>query len=209
MRLRKVEYAEELINNKTEYIINKQDKEPLSLGKQPIHLEIGMGKGAFIHKLSNMNKDIYYVGIEKFDSVIVRALEKQIEDPQENLMLVRGDAIYLEEYFKEDKVERIYLNFSDPWPKERHAKRRLTHRNFLKRYENILVEDGEIHFKTDNIDLFMFSLEEINEYGMEILFQSFDLHNENVDNIMTEFEERYSKKGNKINKVVCKFRRKI
>lgn len=212
MRLRHVKGAKDVIAAHPNYIIDDVLHEPINLKKYfnneyPIHIEIGMGKGQFIHTLAKQNKKINYIGIEKFDSVIIRALEKQIEDPQDNLLLLRCDAMFLPALFQDIKVERIYLNFSDPWPKDRHAKRRLTHKNFLSIYEKFLSKNGELHFKTDNIGLFNYSLESLREYPMDITYKTFDLHQSDFQgNIMTEFEERYSQKGNKINKLTAQFK---
>lgn len=212
MRLRHVKGAKELIASHPSFIIDDIDHQPIELQKyfdnnNPVHIEIGMGKGKFVHTLAKLNKNINYIGIEKFDSVIVRALEKQIEDPQDNLLLLRCDAMFMPTLFQNINVERIYLNFSDPWPKDRHAKRRLTHKNFLDIYKKILSKEGELHFKTDNLGLFEFSLESLEEYPMNITYKSFDLHKSDFEgNIMTEFEERYSKLGNKINKLTAQFK---
>ena len=212
MRLRHVKGAKDLIANHSNLIFDNDREKAFNLKDYfdndfPIHIEIGMGKGKFIHTLAKTNKNINYVGIEKFDSVIVRALEKQIEDTQDNLLLLRTDASDLPDLFKDNKVERIYLTFSDPWPKDRHAKRRLTHKNFLDIYKNTLKKDGELHFKTDNDSLFEFSVESITNYPMNITFITYDLHNSEIDdNIMTEFEERFSKLGNKIKKLTATFK---
>ena len=211
MRLRHVKGAKDLIAKHSDIIFDNDKEQAFNINNYftndyPIHIEIGMGKGKFIHTLAKNHKNINYIGIEKFDSVIVRALEKQIEDKQDNLLLLRTDAQDLPELFKDTKVERIYLTFSDPWPKDRHAKRRLTHKNFLDIYKQILTKNGELHFKTDNTDLFTYSIESITNYPMDILFETNDLHKTNEENIMTEFEERFSKLGNKIKKLTAKFK---
>lgn len=211
MRLKHVPEARELIEKHTELIIDNTDNQKIDIDslfqvKQPLHIEIGMGKGRFVYELAKANPNVNYIGIEKFDSAIVYGLYKVLEEPLSNLYLLRTDASDLSVLFEENGIDRIYLNFSDPWPKERHKKRRLTHRNFLKIYQKLLVETGEIHFKTDNLDLFLYSLESMNEYGLDILYQTNDLHSETVDNIMTEFEEKFSKKGIKINKLIAKFK---
>ena len=177
--------------------------------EQPIHIEIGIGKGRFIHTLAKENPDINYIGIEKFDNVIIRALEKVIDEPFPNLKLILVDAGAIPIILKDHTVERVYLNFPDPWPKERHTKRRLTNRRFLKIYETLLTKNGEIHMKTDNQVLFDYSLEEIMFYDMELTTITRDLHNSDVDcNIMTEFEEKYSKRGNKISKLTAVYKEK-
>ena len=169
----------------------------------PVRVEIGMGKGAFIMEQARLNPDINFVGIEKYSSVLVRAVEKQNKQELSNVLFVRMEAEYIEDVFAPGEVERIYLNFSDPWPKEKNAKRRLTSGNFLKRYEVILKEGGTVEFKTDNTALFDYSLEEAAEEGWILLASTRDLHNSamNEGNVMTEYEERFSAMGNHI----CKF----
>ena len=148
--------------------------------------------------------DRNFIGIEKYSSVLIRALEKRAEIDIDNLYFIRMDAENIEEVFAKDEVSGIYLNFSDPWPKDRHAKRRLTSRQFLKRYDNILKKDGRIEFKTDNRDLFEFSLEEVAEAGWNLISHTFDLHNSDMNegNIMTEYEEKFSSIGNPIHKMI-------
>ena len=164
-----------------------------------------MGKGQFIMENARRNPDINYVGIEKFSSVLVRAIEKKenAEDKLDNLVFLRFDAEYIEEIFEKDEVDRIYLNFSDPWPKDRHAKRRLTSKEFFARYNNILTKEGKVIFKTDNRDLFDFSLEQVVEANWILVNKTYDLHNsEYVEgNIMTEYEERFVNEGIKINRM--------
>lgn len=171
----------------------------------PIHIEIGMGKGQFIMELASNNPDINYIGIEKYSSVLVRALDKRENLETDNLMFLRMDAEDIAEYFALEEVSRIYLNFSDPWPKDRHAKRRLTSSQFLARYDKILAKDGHIQFKTDNRPLFDFSLEEIKESGWIIDMYDFDLHKNGPakDNIMTEYEEKFFNQGKPICKLIC------
>ena len=170
----------------------------------PIHIEVGMGKGKFIMELAERNPEINYVGIEKFSSVLVRALQKMEEKQLTNLVFIRMDAEEIEEVFEKEEVAQIYLNFSDPWPKDRHAKRRLTSTRFLARYENILKKDGNVIFKTDNRDLFDFSLEQAKEAEWVIENYTYDLHNSeyNEGNVMTEYEEKFSKEGKPINRMV-------
>ena len=162
------------------------------------------GKGKFINQLAQENPDINYVGIEKYSSVLIRALDKLDESQAQNLLFIRGDAELICEYFDEGEVDRIYLNFSDPWPKDRHAKRRLPSKEFLRRFAQILTPDGTIEFKTDNRALFDFAVDEVEAGGFKILQITYDLHNDpvmNEGNIMTEYEERFSAKGNPI----CKY----
>lgn len=171
----------------------------------PVRIEIGMGKGMFITTLASQNPDINYVGIEKYSSVLIRAVEKQQELQLSNLKFIRMDAELINNIFGKNEVDRIYLNFSDPWPKDRHAKRRLTSKEFFARYDGILKPDGEIHFKTDNKMLFDWSLEEIVEAGWVIKEHTFDLHNSpmNEGNVMTEYETKFSEMGNPINKLIA------
>jgi tRNA (guanine-N7-)-methyltransferase len=173
----------------------------------PVRIEVGTGKGRFIMDLAAANPDINYVGIEKYSSVLLRAIQKQTELELKNVRFIRMEAEILTEVFEKGEVDRIYLNFSDPWPKERHAQRRLTSSTFLSRYDQILKEDGQLEFKTDNKDLFDFSLMELNTEGWHAEAVTFDLHNDEVmneGNIMTEYEERFSAKGNPIFKYIIK-----
>ncbi len=171
----------------------------------PIRIEIGMGKGRFIMDLARMNPQINYVGIEKYSSVLIRGIQKLEADPLPNLYFIRMEAEEITSVFAQGEADRIYLNFSDPWPKDRHAKRRLPSREFLRRYDEILVPDGVIEFKTDNHDLFQFALEELEPAGWKILQMTKDLHHNAQmmeGNVMTEYEERFSSKGNPICKYV-------
>ena len=155
--------------------------------------------------LAEQNPDINYVGIEKYSSVLLRAVQKQTERELTNVRFIRMEAEIITEVFDKGEVDRIYLNFSDPWPKERHAQRRLTSSTFLSRYNEILKEDGQLEFKTDNKDLFEFSLTELNTAGWHAQAVTFDLHHDekmNEGNIMTEYEERFSAKGNPIFKYI-------
>ncbi|MDE6220996.1 MAG: tRNA (guanosine(46)-N7)-methyltransferase TrmB [Lachnospiraceae bacterium] len=171
----------------------------------PIHIEIGMGKGRFMMELAASNPDINYIGIEKYSTVLLRAVQKMEAQELSNLRLIRMDAEEICEVFDKGEVSRIYLNFSDPWPKDRHAKRRLPSRQFLGRYHEILAADGRIEFKTDNADLFDFALEEIAPAGWKTEAVTRDLHHDEnmfVGNIMTEYEEKFSSIGNPIYKYI-------
>lgn len=173
---------------------------------RPLYIEVGMGKGRFITDLALKYPQNNYVGIEKYSSVLLRALEKREQQPElDNLLFLRMDAEELPQVFGKDEVSGIYLNFSDPWPKDRHAKRRLPSKEFLARYDQILKPDGRVEFKTDNRDLFEFALEQAKEAGWKVEAYTFDLHhNEEMvqGNIMTEYEERFSSQGNPICKMI-------
>lgn len=173
----------------------------------PIRIEVGMGKGRFIYQLAKLNPDVNYIGIEKYSSVLLRALQKMESEPLPNLFFIRMDAEEIAEVFGREEIDRIYLNFSDPWPKDRHAKRRLPSGEFLKRYDSFLKKDGILEFKTDNRDLFDFALGELDDAGWEAVQVSFDLHNDqemSAGNIMTEYEEKFSAQGNPIYKYIIK-----
>ena len=208
MRLRNVPGAREvMIEN--EYVFTEPDGMKGTWSQvfgndNPIRIEIGMGKGTFITTLAANNPDINYVGIEKYSSVLLRAVEKQDELQLPNLRFIRMDAEAICEVFGEGEVDRIYLNFSDPWPKDRHAKRRLTSRQFMARYDIILKPDGQVEFKTDNKDLFDFAISELPLAGWKEKAVTYDLHHDpvlNAGNVMTEYEEKFSAKGNPI----CKY----
>jgi len=191
----KVQNGKYIINNPKEYI-GKWSK--LFGNDNPIHIEIGMGKGKFIVEHALRNPDINYIGIEMYDSVILRAVEKTNELELDNLFLVRIDATLIEEIFDKE-IDLIYLNFSDPWPKDRHAKRRLTSPRFLARYDKIFKGSPKIIQKTDNLPLFEYSLESLREYGYNIDYVTYDLHNDKDDIITTEYEDKFSSQGIKIN----------
>ena len=172
----------------------------------PIHIEIGTGKGKFITEMAKAHPDINYIGIEAYTSVIVSALDLAIEAEIPNIKLINDNAQKLLEFFASGEVDRIYLNFSDPWPKNRHEKRRLTYKSYLEMYDQILVDGGEIHFKTDNQGLFEYSLISFSQYGLKLNAISLDLHNSDFEgNIMTEYEEKFSKKGNRIYRCEVQF----
>lgn len=172
----------------------------------PIYIEIGMGKGQFLTTLAKQNPDINYIGIEKYSSVLLRGLQKLEEEPLENIRFIRMDAETICDVFSQGEVSKIYLNFSDPWPKDRHTKRRLTSRQFFARYDKILKSEGVVEFKTDNVDLFDFSLEEVKEAHWNLDAFTRDLHHDdtmNQGNVMTEYEERFSAMGNPIHKLIA------
>jgi len=173
----------------------------------PLHIEIGMGKGRFIMELAAKNPDINYIGMEMYSSVIYRGIQKYEaeENPPRNLVFLCFDATDITEVFDTEEIDRIYLNFSDPWPKDRHAKRRLTSDRFLKKYDVILNKSGHVEFKTDNVSLFDFSIDSVKENGWNIDGLTRDLHHDDVmnkGNIMTEYEQKFSEAGNPICKLV-------
>lgn len=173
--------------------------------ENPIHIEIGMGKGKFIHTMAREHPGINYVGIEKYSSVLLRVLQKMEKEELPNLKFLRMDAEDIVKVFGPGEVDRIYLNFSDPWPKDRHAKRRLPSRQFLERYGQILKQDGQLEFKTDNRELFDFAVEELEPAGWTAQVITYDLHHDEdlmQGNVMTEYEEKFSALGNPIYKYV-------
>lgn len=178
---------------------------------KPIRIEVGMGKGQFVIEMAKRNPDVNYIGIERYDSVLLRAIQKleREEEKPENLRFLCIDARELPEVFGKGEIDRIYLNFSDPWPKERHAKRRLTSREFLKRYEEIIEPGQYVEFKTDNVGLFDFSLEEIKAADWVLKASTYDLHHNDElcqGNVMTEYEEKFSSQGNKICKLIAYYK---
>ncbi len=206
MRLKKVKGAEEKVEASTFVVHNSKEYKgkwhEFFGNSAPLFLEIGMGKGTFISTLSKLNPENNYLGMEKFSSVIVRAIEKQESDPEapKNLFFLFDDAETLTDIFGKNEINTIYLNFSDPWPKARHEKRRLTSPNYLARYKEVLAPDGKIIFKTDNVELFDYSLESFKNAGWEIENVTYDLHHSEYakGNVMTEYEEKFSRLGKKI-----------
>ncbi|MFK3986449.1 MULTISPECIES: tRNA (guanosine(46)-N7)-methyltransferase TrmB [Exiguobacterium] len=176
----------------------------------PLFIEVGSGKGQFILGMARQFPDVNFIAIELFESVAVSIVQKLVETPMPNVRVLTVDAKQLVDYFEAGEVDRVYLNFSDPWPKTRHAKRRLTYKTFLATYEAVLPRGGEIHFKTDNRGLFEYSLESMSQYGMYFTDISLDLHvNEPADNVRTEYEERFSAMGQPIYRMEAAFRPKI
>ena len=209
MRLRHIPGAEEAIGS-SPYVVQEPEKEKGFWGRRfgnhnPIHIEVGMGKGRFIMEMAALHPEINYIGIERYSSVLLRGLEKcsQLELP--NIWFLCVDAKTLGEVFDQGEVSRIYLNFSDPWPKDRHAKRRLTSPEFMKVYDQILSREGTVEFKTDNQDLFSYSLESIPEAGWIILEQTRDLHHSPLGegNVMTEYEMKFAAEGKPICKLIA------
>ncbi len=206
MRLRNVKNKEEILSN-SNYLIRNPEQ---YLGKwkeffgndNPIYIEIGMGKGKFIVENAIKYPDINFIGIEKFDSIVARGLQK-IPEGLKNLVIVRMDANNIDKVFNHE-IDRIYLNFSDPWPKIRHASRRLSSKVFLDKYDNIFVSDKQIHMRTDNRDLYIYSLMSFSENGYILTDITFDLHDgNNKELITTEYEDKFSSKGMPIYAVVA------
>lgn len=212
MRLRNVKGSREVIGA-SDYVVHEEETKAgtwheIFGNDHPIYIEVGMGKGQFLMELAKRHPENNYIGIEKYSSVLLRALEKmdREEEALQNLVFIRMDAENLEKVFAEGEVDGIYLNFSDPWPKDRHAKRRLTSTAFFARYDKILKKEGQVEFKTDNRPLFEFSLESVKEAGWNLLAYTFDLHHNeemNEGNIMTEYEEKFSSQGNPICKLIA------
>ncbi|HHW38390.1 MAG TPA: tRNA (guanosine(46)-N7)-methyltransferase TrmB [Bacillales bacterium] len=213
MRLRNKPGAHDKINEYPEKVISTPAdfrgnwKKEIFKNENPIHIEIGMGKGTFVNGMARLHPDVNFIGIEKYTSVIVSALDLTLEQDLPNVRLLNIDANTLPEIFGQGELTQIYLNFSDPWPKNRHEKRRLTHESFLAMYESVLVKGGEVHLKTDNQGLFEFSLESFSRYGMIVKNISLDLHKSDIEgNVMTEYEQKFSRKGNRIYRCEAQFR---
>lgn len=208
MRLRNIPGADEEIARSIYVVQNpmelKGNWKNYLKNDNPLHIEIGMGKGQFIHAMAKENPGINYVGIERYSSVLLRALQKMEAEELPNLKFMCIDAKEVTDVFGAEEVDKIYLNFSDPWPKDRHAKRRLPSKEFLARYDQILKKDGRLEFKTDNRGLFDFAVEELEPAGWKSEVITYDLHNDAKlveGNIMTEYEEKFSSIGNPI----CKY----
>ncbi len=214
MRLKNIPGAREavasdkrVINSPEEIQTNWKD---IFGNDRPIYVEIGMGKGRFIIEMAERYPEINFIGIDRYESVMIKALNKldrMGDAAPENIRFIRMDAEDIPDYFKEKEISRIYLNFSDPWPKKRHSKRRLQSPQFLEKYDRLLKDDGQVEFKTDNTDLFDFALESLQDTCWKILYQTRDLHSDEeamADNVMTEYEEKFSAKGQKICKYIIK-----
>lgn len=208
MRLRNIPEADGIIE-KSIYVIKEPENKKgnwaeIFANKNPLHIEIGMGKGKFLMEMAKLHPDINYIGIEKYSSVLLRAVQKMEEEPLDNLRFLLVDADNILNIFAEGEIDKIYLNFSDPWPKDRHAKRRLPSRQFLEKFNVILAKDGNLEFKTDNRGLFDFAVQEVPEANWKIDKLTYDLHHDSdmvKGNVMTEYEEKFSAKGNPI----CKY----
>ena len=212
MRVRKRKGAEEHLANHPQYVILEPEAakgkwHELFGNDNPIHIEVGSGKGAFITGMAQQNPDINYIGIDIQLSVLSYALDKVLASGAENVKLLRVDGSSLTNYFEDGEVDMMYLNFSDPWPKSRHEKRRLTYKTFLDTYNQILPKNGEIHFKTDNRGLFEYSLASFSQYGMVLNKVWLDLHASDYEgNVMTEYERKFSEKGQVIYRVEAQFK---
>lgn len=211
MRVRKRKGAEEHLKDHSQYVIIDPEKakgnwRTVFGNDNPIHIEVGSGKGAFITGMAQQNPDINYIGIDIQVSVLSYALDKVLESQVPNVRLLLVDGSSLTNYFEEGEISLLYLNFSDPWPKTKHEKRRLTYRTFLDTYKEILPERGEIHFKTDNHGLFEYSLASMSQYGMILNKVWLDLHASDYEgNVMTEYEAKFSAKGQVIYRLEAQF----
>lgn len=211
MRVRKRKGAEDYLENHPQYVIltpeDAKGKWHEVFGNDnPIHIEVGSGKGAFITGMALQHPEINYIGIDIQLSVLSYALDKVLESQVPNVRLLRVDGSSLTNYFDDGEVDLMYLNFSDPWPKTRHEKRRLTYKTFLETYEQILPEHGEIHFKTDNRGLFEYSLASFSQYGMVLKQVWLDLHASDYEgNVMTEYEQKFASRGQVIYRVEAQF----
>ncbi|HFI0292002.1 TPA: tRNA (guanosine(46)-N7)-methyltransferase TrmB [Streptococcus suis] len=211
MRVRNRKGAPELLANNPQYVIlNPEDCKgrwtEIFGNDNPIHVEVGSGKGRFVTGMAAQNPDINYIGIDIQLTVLSYALDRVLESGLPNIKLLQVDGSSLTNYFAPAEIDRLYLNFSDPWPKKRHEKRRLTYKSFLDTYKEILPDKGEIHFKTDNRGLFEYSLTSFSQYGMVLNQVWLDLHASDYEgNVMTEYEEKFSKKGQVIYRVEAQF----
>ena len=211
MRVRNRRGATELLEAHPQYVIlNPADAkgrwQEIFGNDHPIHVEVGSGKGAFVSGMAKANPDINYIGIDIQKSVLSYALDKVLATDVPNIKLLWVDGSDLTDYFEKDEIDRLYLNFSDPWPKKRHEKRRLTYQSFLATYQQILPENGEIHFKTDNRGLFEYSLVSFSQYGMKLKGVWLDLHASDFeDNVLTEYEQKFANKGQVIYRVEAAF----
>ncbi|RSI52523.1 tRNA (guanosine(46)-N7)-methyltransferase TrmB [Streptococcus sanguinis] len=211
MRVRNRKGATELLEAHPQYVIlNPADAkgrwQEIFGNDHPIHIEVGSGKGAFVSGMAKANPDINYIGIDIQKSVLSYALDKVLATDVPNIKLLWVDGSDLTDYFEDGEIDRLYLNFSDPWPKKRHEKRRLTYQSFLATYQQILPENGEIHFKTDNRGLFEYSLVSFSQYGMKLKGVWLDLHASDFeDNVLTEYEQKFANKGQVIYRVEAAF----
>ena len=204
MRRRKVKGADEKLLSYKDYVVRdnieslKGNWNQLFKNDNPIHAEFGTGRGKFLTTLAKQNPDINYIAFEIKEEVLLKAVEKADRDNLKNIVFAWADVSKALDYFDSNELSRVYINFCDPWPKAKHAKRRLTYHTFLDRYARLLKDGGEVHFKTDNEGLFMFSLEEFKECGWELKNVTYDLHSTDLPNVKTEYEEKFSAKGQPI-----------
>ena len=211
MRVRNRKGATELLEAHPQYVIlNPADAkgrwQEIFGNDHPIHVEVGSGKGAFVSGMAKANPEINYIGIDIQKSVLSYALDKVLATAVPNIKLLWVDGSDLTDYFEDGEIDRLYLNFSDPWPKKRHEKRRLTYQSFLATYQQILPENGEIHFKTDNRGFFEYSLVSFSQYGMKLKGVWLDLHASDFeDNVLTEYEQKFANKGQVIYRVEAAF----
>ncbi len=173
---------------------------------QPLYVEVGTGKGQFLTGMAQLYPEINFIGVERYESVLLTAMERAEQAGLQNLKFLSEDVANLSDFFAEGEIDRLFINFTDPWPKTRHAKRRLTHEHFLGLYQQLLTKNGEIHFKTDNQGLFEYSLHSMSTYGMSLKNVSLDLHSSEMENnVMTEYEEKFSAKGMRIFRLEATF----
>ncbi|UTR15649.1 tRNA (guanosine(46)-N7)-methyltransferase TrmB [Salipaludibacillus sp. LMS25] len=212
MRLRNKPWAGEYIESHPAVVEQHPEKwggrwSQRFANKAPLHVEVGTGKGRFLTEMAKAHPNINYIGVEKYESVLVTAVQRAVEEEIPNVLFLQKDVSDLTDFFNHEELDRLYINFTDPWPKKKHAKRRLTHEYFLSKYKMLLHDEGEVHFKTDNQGLFEYSIESMSKFGMTLDNVSLDLHNSDVEgNIMTEYEERFSNKGMRIFRLEARFK---
>lgn len=213
MRLRNKPWAAPLIAAHPEMIMVRPENMPGKwqarfVRNQPLHLEVGSGKGQFITQMAQAHPELNFIALEIQESAIAYVLKKQVDLQLPNLQLILGDGAELTDYFAPGEVSQLYLNFSDPWPKTRHEKRRLTYRSFLAQYQAILPASGTIQFKTDNQGFFEYSLVSMNNYGLVFDLVALDVHHDDriTANVETEYEHKFSTKGGRIYELVAHFK---
>ncbi|MCK0471275.1 tRNA (guanosine(46)-N7)-methyltransferase TrmB [Halalkalibacter sp. APA_J-10(15)] len=212
MRLRNKPWAKEELAQYPEIVVQRPELhkgkwQELFGNSHPIYIEVGTGKGQFLTGMAQQYPNVNFIGIEKYETVLLTALERAKALKLPNLKFLNEDAIDLLQFFEKDDLSRVYINFTDPWPKNRHEKRRLTYKDYLELYEQLLKSDGEIHFKTDNQGLFEYSLESFSRFGLIVKNVSLNLHKSQFEgNIMTEYEEKFSKKGMRIYRCEAMFK---
>lgn len=213
MRVRHKPWARAMIGDHPEWVVPEPkahagEWNDVFGNDKPLHVEVGTGKGQFIINMAKKYPEQNFIGIELQSDVLVMALEQALETELTNLCFINGNGQEIAEYFEQGEVDQLYLNFSDPWPKRRHAKRRLTNERFLSEYEKILAKDGYLQFKTDNRGLFEYSLASLSQYGMVLEEVSLDLHESELaeDNVTTEYEDKFSAKGQPIYYLLAVFK---